>query len=46
MVVMIAPEMINNQKFATPRSNAQSMVNGEAGDLTAHAVLHVNQELN
>ena len=46
MVVMIAPEMINNQKFATPRSNAQSMVNGEAGDLTAHAVLLVNQELN
>ena len=44
MVVMIAPEMINNQKFATQTSNAQLMANGEAGDRTAHAVLLVNQE--
>ena len=38
--------MINNQRFVTQMSNAQSMANGQAGDLTVHAVLHVNQELN
>ena len=36
--------MINNQRFVIPMSNAQSMVNGQAGDLTAHVVLLVNQE--
>ena len=41
----IAPEITNNQRFVIPMSNVQSMVNGQAGDLTAHAVLHVNQEL-
>ena len=46
MEVMIALEMINNQRFVKPMSNAQSMVNGEAGDLTAHAVLLVSLELN
>ena len=40
----IALVMTNNQKFAIPTSNAQSMVNGEVGDHTARAVLHVNQE--
>ena len=46
MVVMIAPEIIHNQRFVTPRFSVQLMVNGEAGDLTALAVLLVNQELN
>ena len=44
MVENIALVMTNNQKFATPTSNVQSMVNGEVGDRTAHAVLLVNQE--
>ena len=44
MEVMIALETTNNQGCATPMSNAQSMVNGEVGDHTARAVLHVNQE--
>ena len=46
MVENIAPEMTNNHGFATPMSNVQSMVNGEVGHPTAHAVLLVNQELN
>ena len=46
MEVKTVQELTNKQRFATPRSTVQLMVNGEAGDLTAHAVLHVNQELN
>ena len=46
MVENIAPEITNNQRFVIPKSNAQLMVNGQVGDLTAHAVLLVNQELN
>ena len=46
MVENPVQETTNNQRFATPRSTVQSMVNGQAGDLTAHAVLLVNQELN
>ena len=45
MVENTALEKTNNQRFATPMSNAQLTANGEVGDLTAHAVLHVNQEL-
>ena len=44
MVENIVLEMTKKQEFATPTSNAQSMVNGEVGDHTAHAALHVNQE--
>ena len=36
MVENIALEMKNNQGFATPTSNVQSMVNGEAGDPMVH----------
>ena len=45
-VVKTVQELTNKQRFVTPRSTVQSMVNGQAGDLTAHAVLLVNQELN
>ena len=45
MVENIALEMINNQRFAIPTSTAQLMVNGEVGDLTAHAVPPVNLEV-
>ena len=44
MVENNAPEITNNQGFVIQMSNAQSMVNGEVGDHTARAVLHVNQE--
>ena len=41
----IALVMTNNQKFAIPTSNAQSMVNGEVGDPTAHAACPATKEL-
>ena len=45
MVERIALEITNNQRLARPMSNVQSMVNGQTGEHTACAVLHVNQEL-
>ena len=41
----IVPEMTKNQEYATPKSNVQLMANGQHGDLTAHAVSLVKQEL-
>ena len=41
----IALVMTNNQKFAIPMLNAQSMVNGEVGDPTAHAACPATKEL-